>query len=168
MEILPRAKLLRQTPQSELHEVAVDLAEDAQQLLEEEEVVDHQDQRLQNLHDQWVAHLQALQDREYHQDHDHHDQQDTLRTLHEEGDLDPGLSQEVREAIVGIVEGELEEGDSHTLKMVYTRLALTTPIYSHLQYIKRVRTDSFYILEKLLSYWHSSIRRSAVWSLIPY
>jgi hypothetical protein len=145
MEILPRVKLPRQTPQSELQEVAVDLVEDAQQLLEEEEVVDQQDRMLQNLHDQRVAHLQVLHDQEFHQDPDRHDQQDTLRTLHEEEDLDPGLSQVAHEEIADTEEEALGEEDSYTLKMVYTRLALIILICSHLQYIKRVRTDSFYI-----------------------
>jgi hypothetical protein len=107
MEIRPRAKLPRRTPQSELHEVAVDLAEDAELPLEEEEVVDHRGHTLQNLHDQRVAHLQVLHDREYHQDLVHHDP-----ALHEEEDLDPGLSLVAHEGIVDTEAVVLGEDDS--------------------------------------------------------
>jgi hypothetical protein len=99
-------------PQSELHEVAVDLEEDAEQLLEEGAVVDHRGQTLQNLQDQRAPHLQVLHDQEFRQDHDRHDP-----ALHEEGDLDPGLSLGVHEGIVDIVEEVLGEGDKIIIRI---------------------------------------------------
>jgi hypothetical protein len=111
MEILPRVKLRRQTLQSELHEVAVDLEQDAERLLEEEGVVDLRDQTLQKLHDQRILVLQALHEEEFHQDLSHHDQQDALQTLHEEEGLDLGLSLAAHEEIADTAVAELEEGD---------------------------------------------------------